>query len=463
VSEGLGSEGLIVNGGEGTIAVVTDELYSSAIQLEQLTRELGALSAEIAAIDRVLSWGELSDAPTDARRAEVDLDRAVMFIAQAELQSKFFSFALSTAADGYSAVEFGARRLLGGVVDGIGGLVGMLAPALVPTALAGATGLVALGHDNRNRLLSNPAVVAGVRTAVMGADDAVMARSGIPAPVARLLGENGLGLAGLPLAAGAVAVLGRGAGALRESEVRVVRESVLPVVGASAPTGFAERLGRVPDPESSGGSQVVIEKYEMPDGEIRAEVYIGGTVDFDPWAEGEPWDMASNISNAIGAGGGSYDAVAAAMVEAGLGPESPVQFTGYSQGGGTAAQLAASGDFDVRGLVTFGGPTGQVPVPESIPTVIVEHRDDLVAALGGRQDNSHAVVVERWATEGADLEGAELLPGHRIAGYQETAALMDDDSGDALTGAGAAIGGFTTGGVLVSRVAYECDRVSSSS
>jgi hypothetical protein len=453
------SDELTISGGE-TTSVATDELYSTAVQLELLTREASALRSSISAIDDVLTRSRIGDASRSALQAETDLDRAAMFLMQVEVQSRFFAFAVSSAADGYTAVELMARRLVGGAIDEVGGVVGSLAPVLAPAALAGAAGFALTGDQGRNQLLSQPAVVAGIRAAVMGADDALLARSGVPRPVAAALGDQGLGVTGVPLAAAALGAVGRSMGMLEETPTRVTRAQTLPLAGIASPSSFAERADRVPEPGALDGAQVVIEKYEMPDGQVRAEVFIAGTVDFDPLAEGEPWDMASNVSNAIGSGSGSYDSVVAAMREAGLTADTPVQLTGYSQGGGTAAQLAASGQFDVRGLVTFGGPTGQVPIPESVPTVIVEHSDDLVAALGGAQENDHAIVVSRWATEGQDFAGAELLPGHQLTAYRETSALMDLSSDPALATASERIHDFSSGGVLVSRVAYECDRVS---
>ena len=109
--------------------------------------------------------------------------------------------------------------------------------------------------------------------------------------------------------------------------------------------------------------------------------------------------------------------------------------------------------------MTFGGNTGQVPIPREVPTVIVEHTDDLVAALGGTQDNTHAVIVERWASQGTDFSSAPILPGHQRPGYVETAGLMDASPEERLRQTAATLNGFGGDGRLVSSVAYTCERV----
>jgi hypothetical protein len=106
------SEELTISGGD-TTSVVTDELYSTAVQLELLTREASALRSSISAIDDVLTRSRIGDASRSALLAETDLDRAAMFLMQVEVQSRFFAFAVSSAADGYTAVELMARRLVG--------------------------------------------------------------------------------------------------------------------------------------------------------------------------------------------------------------------------------------------------------------------------------------------------------------------------------------------------------------
>lgn len=477
--------------GVGT-SVETEELRQLSHRLASIANRAAQLRARLLSVDEVSGTSSLRalSAPPSAFAAEGEIDRAAAALTNVEVHGQFGAAALRTAADGYEAAEAVARALFGAGIDGLGWAGGLLAPLALAPALGIGARLALASPEERNRFLSDPAVVGGIRVLVMGMDDVLLGRVGVPPGLAGLLGDSGLGVTGLSFAAAALATAGGAVGLLKESGVRVDGKTALPIgpplvaagpgIGArtaaplgsappsaggpvsGAPAGFADRYGRVPEPDALDGAQVIVERYNMPGGQQRFEVYIAGTVDFDPAAVGEPWDMASNVSNAVGPGSGSYDAVAAAMREAGIGADDPVQLTGYSQGGGTAAQLASSGEFRVEGLVTFGGPTGQVAVPQEVTTVIVEHDDDLVAALGGRQDNGHAVVVSRWATEGTNFAEAELLPGHRRPAYTETAHLMDVAADPRLAEAAATIGGFAADGVLVSRTAYTCERTISS-
>ena len=448
-------EGVSVS--SGGAAVVSEELLSVAARLEDVAVGAAGIRGELILADDLVSTS-VAGAPSSARGAEFELDRAVTSLFLAETEAQLLALALRAAAGGYTIAEDAIRSLFGSAIDRAGMNLGMIAPLLALPLLLGGAGFALAGPEGRNAFLSNPLVVKAVRALVMGADDALLTRLGIPPAIVTIIGDQGLGLAGIPLVAGALAGAARGFGMLRETDVRVVGQYANPPGGA-APAGFSDRFNRIPVAEEDGGAQVLIERYEMPDGSSRYEVYIAPTADFDPRAVGEPWDMASNVSNAIGPGGGSYEAVMAAMKEAGIGKDDPVQFTGYSQGAGTAAQLVAAGGFATAGLVTFGGPTGQVPLPDSVPAVIVEHEDDFVAALGGTQDNTHAVIVERWASQGTDFATSELMPGHQSAGYIETARLMDADDQPRLTAAAASLSGFTESGRLVSSVAYVTERV----
>jgi hypothetical protein len=448
----------VIDVSTGGAIVVTEELSAAAAVLHALASEAAGIRADLLYADRVVSTA-VSAAPAEAHAAENEIDRAATALLLVEAEARFVALSLDAAAGGYVLAEEASRRLMGTIVDQGSSVLGMVAPLLVVPLLWGGVGLALAGPEGRNAFFSNPLVVKAIRALASGADDAMLSRLGIPPQITAILGDHGLDLAGIPLVATTIAGLGRAVGLLKEGQVRVTREEAVEGGPTQAPSGFQDRFDRIPIPAEDGGSQVLIETYEMPDGSMRYEVYVAATVDFDPAAVGQPWDMASNVSNAIGPGSGSYDSVVAAMERAGIGPDDPVQFTGYSQGAGTAAQLAASGEFATQGLVTFGGNTGQVPIPPDVPTVIVEHTDDLVAALGGTQDNTHAVIVERWASQDTDFSTAPILPGHQRPGYIETAGLMDASDESRLVSTAATLKQFGGDGRLVASVAYTCERV----
>jgi len=195
---------------------------------------------------------------------------------------------------------------------------------------------------------------------------------------------------------------------------------------ATPPGSLAERMARIPDPATTGGdSRIRIDRYSTPGQPDSFDVYVAGTADFGLKAGGEPFDMTSNIVGEAQESPASYRAVLDAMQQAGVTPTSPVMLTGYSQGGLVASLVAASGDYDVKGLVTFGSPSGQVPIPADIPTLTVRHAEDIVPATGGYDVNPQAVVVERSLFDDQSIPPGEAAPAHGRAYYAQTAALVD--------------------------------------
>ena len=85
--------------------------------------------------------------------------------------------------------------------------------------------------------------------------------------------------------------------------------------------------------------------------------------------------------------GGSFRAIELAMAEAGIGPDDEVLFR-VSRRAGWSRPVAASGDWKVVGLETYGAPTGNIPLPAGISGMAVRNTDDLVPALGGPQPAS---------------------------------------------------------------------------
>lgn len=463
------SDDLLISGSNSS-AVATDELVSASEQLAALAVEASLLGRTLSILESS-SGLSTSNAPHEAWHARRSVGEALAHLGESESRARSLHGALVAAAEGYGFVD----RFIGSVVrslaSDVAGVLGAFAPlnTLLPLPLITAGGAVAgavalipgarqaasrFMRDN-NELLTNPLTVTIEREVTMVADDASMGAVGIPRPIADVLGDEGLGLSGHASAAAGVMAAGSMFGLFREGPVHLVDSK--PIV-AAAPTGYLERLNRVPDADKTGGAQVIIDRYEMPGEADRFEVYIAGTVTFNPIATDEPFDMTTNMSNAVGPGSGAYDSVAEAMKLAGIDENSPVQFTGYSQGGGTAAQLAASGNYNTAGLATFGGPTGQVAIPEGFTTVIVEHSDDLVPGLGGTQQNLHAVIVERDVFGGREIPTEFAVPAHHYEYYEETARLMDAASSSAITDSIDTLNRFSEGAVSVTSNQYRFAR-----
>ena len=474
----------LVIGGGGSFAVGTDEMFTCADQLRELARVVSAVNRDLGSIDVSLSSAQLTsaDAPPNAFTAEAEIDRVMFILAQLEVQARAMDFAIGAAAEGYGFAEHFVRSLIQDATGQFGALLAMYSPLLLLATLAvgavlGAAGGLLIGAAGRgevsktvpsvretgfttapgwvrenNEIVTNPATVDLVRIASQASGGVVAGAAGVPQPIIGFLGGAGVSI-------GSAAMMRTGSlfGILKETPVRFVESHTQSVT--ASPSGFAARLGRVPDTEVTDGAQVVIEKYSSPGEQDRFEVYVAGTVTFSPVAETEPWDMTSNLANAAGITGGGYASVAAAMERAGIDESSPVQFTGYSQGGGTAALLAASGDYNTQGLATFGGPTGQVVIPEGFPTVIVEHSDDIVPAMGGEQHNNHAVLVERNVFAGLEIPNDYAVPAHHFEYYAQTARLMDEAQSDRITDAQDSLDAFGSGASTVTSTAYRFERV----
>lgn len=93
-------------------------------------------------------------------------------------------------------------------------------------------------------------------------------------------------------------------------------------------------------------------------------------------------------------------AVLRAMEEAGMAPGDPVVFTGFSQGGIMAANLASDPKLPYTpiGVVTNGSPVDTFDVPRHIPVISFQHASDLVPTLdgdvnGATPPNVHRVVL----------------------------------------------------------------------
>jgi len=476
------SNELILSGGD-SLAVSTEEMLASAAELRRAADMSRDIADAIQRLDARLSLTQMESwgVPTGAARAEHDLECAYADLLSVAQRAETLSTLVRFAADSYGLGETAAENLTRRLIADAAGVVGFFFPAWVTTVAVTSpllpllAGIGAAAHllgrttpDSEsggiaaasvvsgplNTLMSDPTFVLAVRHAVMSVDEFVAGASGVPPTVVTAL--SAAGLIGLSSSAGAVQQAGGIAGVLRETPVSQVSKTSLD--GVEAPTTFAERLARIPRPDAGDQSQVRIEKYETPGEPARFEVYIAGTADFAIADSVQPWDMTSNISNTVGSESGSVAAVASAMRDAGITSENPVTFTGHSQGGATAARLAASGEFTTYALVAAGGNTGQIPIPEDVFTVLLEHSDDLVVAAGGLQDNSHALVVERQAFGGRALPEGVIIPAHRLDEYGQTARLMDQSESPELRAAAERLELLGGGETSTSAASYHYER-----
>ncbi|MEO8907553.1 MAG: hypothetical protein ABI310_05690, partial [Microbacteriaceae bacterium] len=294
-------------------------------------------------------------------------------------------------------------------------------------------------------LLRNPAVVSFVRQAVSATDSAILGAVGVPYPVARALDDGATGLFGLRGAAATVVAFA-GPVALNETPVTVSR---VPTAStrASAPAGFRDLAERVPS-STPGGPQVRVERYDVGAARPHWVVYVAGTVDTAFVPGSEPWDDTSNLNGVAGLSAGSVRATEQALQAAGAQPGDAVLPVGYSQGGIAATSLATSSQYSTPALVTFGSPTGGVGVPSGVTDVAVEHRDDLIPALGGNQRAAGAesrILVERTSYDAPPPLDESPLVAHSLDNYAVTAKQMDASSDPRLIGARNALAAFTGG------------------
>lgn len=220
---------------------------------------------------------------------------------------------------------------------------------------------------------------------------------------------------------------GRGrVGADRRLEGRAIPVEVRRLPSASAraspATSFADAAARIP---GGGDARVRVERYAMPSGAAQYAVYIAGTQSF---GGPDAFDTRSNLELYGGRRSASYDAVLAALEDAGARPGDRVHAFGHSQGAMVGERLAVESPYRVETLGSFGSPV-QADASDETLAVSVRHTDDPVAALQGG-GHPHSVgapgsfVVERLADPLPGI-GDLALPAHHMDGYVETARLID--------------------------------------
>ena len=459
-----------VSGGVAGLAVTLEELQDAAARLRTLADDLLEVTL---AIGRLSADPALAAAGALAPAELLEVERALASVAGpgGAAGSSARLLATGTVTDlavrAYLRGEDAAERL----ADDAATTVGVWAGTAVGTAIGGiglpAVGVGVLAVPLAGTALATPvgaeigddvqAGVAGLGRSVGGEIDEMLFDQPwlVPAAADGLDGfVTGLGNGLPPLGAwlgwrsaraGAVypprtrdealrVIVAAASGtALDESDKRVrVRAHGAPR-HVPAPRSLAGLVAR--DGPTSGRDRLRVTGIPGPEGRWRWIVDVPGTQSFDPRAGENPWDLTSDVL--LSARGTSLTSrgVARALDDArartGARRSGPVMLTGHSQGGLTAAALAANPrfreDHDVTHVVTSGAPIGHVPVPEGVSVLSLEHEEDLVAGLDGapNPDREDWVTVRRSLAEDLPAD-AGATDAHALGEYTETAGLVDE-------------------------------------
>ena len=356
----------------------------------------------------------------------------------------------------------------------------VLAGAVEQVVTTGRVDPAALGRDARARfgavddevradlagvgrfVLAHPEIAEQVVAGTPHLLDAVEERAPLLGVAAGVLAPEATAAGGVAGVAGTLTALGAVSPLFRETAVRVQ-----PLPGARAtpsrpPRGVAEVLdgvahqstgyagqasvgGRLAPAGTPGPGGVRLERITGADGRVAWVVEVPGTQDWTPLpaAGGTPMDLTTNLRAVAGQPTATADAVVQAMRRAGVGAGEPVLIAGHSQGGLTAAALAADpavrAEFAVTHVVTAGSPIDGFEVPATVRVLSLEHTGDLVPALDGEaaRGSRHRVVVARDVTDdprfAADV-ARDPLTAHEWSSYLRTAQLVDASTDPALRG-----------------------------
>ena len=161
-------------------------------------------------------------------------------------------------------------------------------------------------------------------------------------------------------------------------------------------------------------------------GDRHFTVYVPGTAGIAALGSNTPFDARSDLALMAGTGkSGAERATILAMQEAGIGKKATdtVNFVGYSAGAMVAANIAKSQLFNVKGVLTVGGPIANVQLPKEIKVVSIENTADVVPKL----DLAENPKTQHWATAKVAVSGTLAGP-HAITSY-EAAAQKIEQSG----------------------------------
>lgn len=214
----------------------------------------------------------------------------------------------------------------------------------------------------------------------------------------------------------------------------------VPPAWAPAPTGLSDagllrRTDAVGDlARRRGVGMVEVLRTTAPSGRRTWTVLVPGTQDLLVGGR-SPLDNLSNLEAMAGIPTDVEVGVASALRHAGVARGEPVTLVGHSQGALVAARLAADPLFttryDVRTVLTAGGPLGGITLPPDVTVLSLEDVEDPVVGLDGLANAAtgrHLTVVVD--TRGLDGVGHP----HDLGSYAVAAELVSQVDDPALEG-----------------------------
>lgn len=133
--------------------------------------------------------------------------------------------------------------------------------------------------------------------------------------------------------------------------------------------------------------EIGVQRLVGPEGTVRYVVQLPGTESWALTSGATARDLATNLHTMAGGSTVYMRGIEAAMAQADIPPGAPVMLVGHSQGGMTAAALAADPAFrqrfNVTEVVTAGAPIARFDVPDGVHVLAVENSHDLVPQLDG--------------------------------------------------------------------------------
>ena len=415
-----------------TTTVETDDLFLAAATLSTLAADARDWSQQAAMARCITQW---SGDAAPFGFAESDLTRSSAVLQDTADGAERLGLLLEEAATAYADGE--ARNAeVSSLVAALGALVAggfarhmiLGALPLAPTAavallvaqrpevrrLAAVVGSPLLSAlADHSDLLASPAFVDLVRGLVASADDVAVGLAGVDPPLAHLLGDEGAGVVGLGGMASALLILA-GRNAYTATPVTLGRERA----GARHRPRDARRCRlaasrRAPlDTPRSGSSA-------SPPGPVRRHTRSTspervtcrpGETSRSTWPATWPGSPATTRPPTAPR--------STPWTRPGSVPATGSRSSGTPRAASWPRGSRHPGPMPREALVTFGAPTGQIPIPDGVAHVAVEHAEDITPALGGApiggEDGRDRIVVSRGLYDGA---AAARRGAHRRASH----------------------------------------------